>query len=260
MSFPWIRSTAAGLLIATAAVGCGSGDSAAGNQPSTPPPASASTPTPTPTPTPTTPDLSTLAAPALFAKAKGVAQTSSSFRVRGSFVDAEGKTSIDVHLTKTGGQGLFTTAGVPTRIIVLGKTVYLQMTEKAVRQMAKEDKVSAAETEVMVKLMSDKWIKLSQPKDSGFQALVELATRDTFIAGVFVPSGKLTKTAAKTVDGVPAIGLNDGEGTLWVDRRTAQPVQMESGGEALRFSDFNRLTAPKAPPAADTLDGKAMGL
>lgn len=264
MSFPWIGSAAAVALVAVVATGCGSpadtaADATTGNKAATTTP---TTTAPKPPPTPSAaPNISALSAPVIFAKAKAQALTADSVRMRGTAAEGRDKLTLDVQLTKTGGQGTFTVAGATMGIRVIGKTVYLQMTERFLRDTGKREKASAAEMDAMVKLMKDKWIKLSKSGD--FEPMIALTTRDTFFKAVLEPAGKLRKTAPKTVDGIAAIGLTDGDGILWVDVRDARPVRLEGapGSEdTYRFSDYNRLKAPAAPPAAQTIDGKGMGL
>ena len=266
MSFPWTGSAATAALLALVATGCGSptdtkADTAADTKTTTTTtPATTAVPTPPATPS-AAPDVSALSATALFAKAKASALAADSVRLRGTAAEGRDKITLDVQLTKTGGQGTFSVAGSPLGIRVIGRTVYLQMTERFLRATGKREKASAAETTAMVQLMKDKWVKLSKPGD--FELMVVMTTRDTFFKTVFVPSGKLRKTAPKTVDGITSIGLNDGEGTLWVDVRDARPVRLDGpagSGQGFRFSDYGRLKAPVAPPAAQTIDGKAMGL
>ncbi|GAA1700122.1 hypothetical protein GCM10009745_53570 [Kribbella yunnanensis] len=259
MSFPWIRTIATTALVAAATTACG---------PDQQQPASQSTPTPstkavvtTPTPTPTPTGVAELDAKALFAKAKAAILAADSVRLRGSVVEEGSKTAIDIHLTKTGGQGTFTVDGSPIGITVIGKTAYLQLSEKFIRAQGKAEKDTAAEINATVELLKGRWVKLTK-KDSDFQDMIDLVTRETFVKNVFQPSGTLTKKPLTTVDGVASIGLFDGEGTLWVDSQTGRPVRIEAGtgGPAFGFSDYDRLKAPKAPAPDSVIDGKQMGL
>ncbi|WP_405056197.1 hypothetical protein OG474_26085 [Kribbella sp. NBC_01505] len=252
MSFPWIRTTTTAALLIVTVAGCGNGGSTAADQPSTQPPSATSTPTPTPAP-----DLSKLSAAALFAKAKAAVTAADGFRVRGTVTDGE-KMTFDVQAAETIGLGKFTVNGEEITVLTSGKTTYLALGEKSIRQRGKEAKDSAAEIDATVKVLKGKWIKRTK-KDEEFDYLADMTRRATYL-GLFAPSGALTKKPQQTIDGVPAIGLNDGEGTLWVDSRTALPLQMQTAGDTLRFSDFGRIKTPKAPAADDVLDGKAMGL
>ncbi len=185
MSSPWIGSAALVAMVAVLATGCGSTtDTPTADKAATTTPATTTTTT---TPTPQAPDISTLAPAAIFAKAKAHALGADSVRMRGTAADL----TLDVQLTKTGGQGSFVVEGTPMGIRVIGRTVYLQMTEKFLRATGKREKASAAETEAMVKLMKDKWVKLSKPGD--FEVMVTLTTRDSFFKTLFVPSGNCAR-------------------------------------------------------------------
>jgi len=261
MSFPWIRTAAATLLVTVAAAGCGTdADSAIESPPTT----TKATATPSATPVPA--GVAGLDAKAIFAKTKAAAFAADSVRLRGSFVDSGATTLVDIQLTKTGGQGTFTVAGKPISITVIGKVVYLQLSEKYIRAEGKASKDSAADINAAVRVLKGKWIKLSKPSkpDDDFDALITMTNRDKFFGEVFDDHGRLKKTQQTTVDGVPAIGLTDGESTLWVSTRTALPVRLETGSDesdlTLRFSDYNQLKAPKVPPASQVLDGGEMGL
>ncbi|MFB6719518.1 hypothetical protein ACFCV3_05125 [Kribbella sp. NPDC056345] len=260
MSFPWIRTIAATALIAVGTTACGT-DSKPLSQSSPTPTTSTKAPSPTPTPTPTPTGVAHLNAAALFAKARSVVLAADSVRVRGSWVDAGEKTAMDIHLTKTGGQGTFSIDGNPMGIIVIGRTAYVQLSEKFLRAQGKAEKDSPAEIDAGVELLKGRWVKVTA-KASEFQDMIDLVNRDTFVKSIFQPSGKLTKKPQKTVDGVASIGLSDGEGTLWVDSRTARPVRIELGtnGESLGFSDYDRLKAPKAPAPDRVIDGKKLGI
>ncbi|GAB3933232.1 lipoprotein [Kribbella albertanoniae] len=260
MSFPWIRTIATTALVAAATTACGP-DPQQLSQSSPTPTTSTETPSPTPTPTPKPAGVADLDAKTLFAKAKSAVLAADSVRLRGSWVEAGEKAAIDIHLTKTGGQGTFTIDGSPIGITIIGKTAYLQLSEKFLRAQGKAEKDTPAEINGTVALLKGRWIKLNK-KDGDFQDMIDLVTRETFVKNVFQPSGKLTKKPQRTVDGVASIGLYDGEGTLWVDSRDGRPVRIESGtaGESFGFSDYNRLKAPKAPAPASVIDGKELGL
>jgi hypothetical protein len=52
--------------------------------------------------------------------------------------------------------------------------------------------------------------------------------------------------------------------TAWVDATNARPIRLDtpgpSGTESLTFSEYNQIKEPKAPPAAQEVDGKTLGL
>ena len=158
-----------------------------------------------------------------------------------------------------GGSGSITTGGDRVAIIVIGKTAYLRMTDAFWRKQAK----SKAEANALVALIGGRWIKTAMTnKDLGEMAA--FASKAGFFDGLFEEPGTLRKTAPRTVGGVACIGLRSSDGTLWVDAFTARPVRLEmpgkSGTDALAFTEYNRIAAPTAPPAAQIIDGKALGM
>ncbi|TCC46143.1 hypothetical protein E0H73_44275 [Kribbella pittospori] len=222
--------------------------------------ASAPTSSRTPSTTPAPPDLSTLPAATLLARAKAAASAASGLRVKGLLVDDTGDLRIDLQLTKSGGQGAFLVAGTPITYRVIGKDVYMLLSEATIRAMAKDEKAGDAEIRAMLSLMKNKWIKPSKIDKDG-QALIDLTTRDTFFKGFFGDVGHPTKTGKKVVDGVTSVGLTGQGATLWVDTRTARPVRFENnaGRDYLTFTNYGKVAAPKAPKPDQILDGKAFG-
>jgi hypothetical protein len=248
-------------------VGCG-GPKAAGDEAleSTPTPAPVATPTGTPSGTPTaipdkpsvTPSASSVAglsAVKILAKAQAAAKAATSVRMKGAVSDGKERMVLDVRVTKNGGQGSITTSDGGMSVMVVGKTAYLKMSNKFWQSQTK----SKAEADAIVGLIAGRWIRTTMSdKDLGSFAL--FASKAEFFDTLFEPDGTVRKTAPKTVDGVPAIGLGDGDGTLWVDTATARPVSLESGSDKLSFSEYNQVTTPKAPPASQVIDGKALGM
>jgi hypothetical protein len=70
---------------------------------------------------------------------------------------------------------------------------------------------------------------------------------------------KPRKTGEKAISGVQCLGLVGTDGTLWINKVDARPVQLESAqGSSARgrmtFSDYNAVTEPAAPPNSMTID------
>jgi hypothetical protein len=259
-------ASAVAALIAVLAAGCGGSDPAtSGTTVTASTPTStavrASTPTPSPDVSSSTPPISItgLSAAQILAKAQAAAKAAKSVRVKGAMTDGDERLALDVRLTAAGGSGSITTDGDRVSIIVIGKTAYLRMTDAFWRKGAK----SKAEANALVALIGGRWIKTAlTSKDLGDMAA--FASKAGFFDGLFAEAGTLRKTAPRTVDGVACIGLRSSDGTLWVDASTARPVRLEmpgtSGTDALTFTEYNRIAAPTAPPAAQVIDGKALGM
>jgi hypothetical protein len=176
--------------------------------------------------------------------------------MKGSLTDGKDRIVLDVQLARTGGQGSLSINGAAMSVMVIGRTAYFKMSDKFWRSQTK----TQAEADAVKALIAGRWIKTSLDNKE-LRDFAMFGSKTDFFDTLFEPSGTLRKTAPRTVDGVASIGLRDPDGTLWVDTATARPVRLESSGtDALSFSDYNRIPAPKAPAAAQVIDGKALGM
>lgn len=260
------RRTAAGAMVGVLVVlvaGCQGSDPAAKDAIETTPTPTAPSVTPSPVVTPPKPPASTpvssiagLSAAKIVAKTQAAAKAATSVRMKGAMSDDGDKIVLDIRLAKAGGQGTMSINGAAFSLIVLDKTAYLKISDKFWRAQIKDK----ADADAVIALVAGRWIKTSlTDKDLG--DLAAFASKPKFFDTLFEPTGTLRKTAPRTVDGVAAIGLRDTDGTLWVDTVTARPVRLESSGtDALTFTEYNQVTTPKAPPADQVIDGKALGM
>ena len=263
------RSAVGAIALMAFVAGCGgpkaASDDAVETTPTPTPVATTPTATPSDTPTailekptiapPAASSIAGLSAAKILTKTQAAAKAATSVRMKGAVSDGKERMVLDVRVTKNGGQGSITTSDGGMSVMVIGKTAYLKMSNKFWRSQTK----SKAEADAIVGLIAGRWIRTTMSdKDLGNFAL--FASKAEFFDTLFEPSGSVRKTAPKTVDGVPAIGLGDGDGTLWVDTATARPVRLESGADALSFSQYNQVTTPKAPPSSQVIDGKALGM
>ncbi|MFC5263798.1 hypothetical protein ACFPJ1_16920 [Kribbella qitaiheensis] len=259
MSFPWIRTAAAAAVVALIATGCdGSADTTA----ETPATTSAKAPASTPVKPPA--GLESQPVRTIMKKTRLASLAASNLRMRGTIDDTSGPMTFDITWAKGGGQGNFTVAGVPYSVRAIGKTVCFQLSEAAIRAEAKAGKSSAAETAQMLRLLKNKWIKLSKV-DKDTQEMVDLVTPGRFFKTVFGADDTDTaaaprKAAPRMVDGVRCVGLTEDGASMWIDATTAQMIRMTDGKNRFHFSDYGKVPAPKAPAKSQVLDGKAMGL
>jgi len=263
MSFPWIRTAASAAMIALVLSGCGgSAETAGDNKPPVTNPATA--PAGTPVTPPPAAGLESLPVRTIMQKTREASLAATSLRMRGTITDTSGPMTFDITLATGGGSGTFTVAGASYSVRAIGRTVYLQLSESAIRAQAKADKRSPAETAEIVKQLKNKWIKLSKV-DKGTQEMVDLVTPGKFFATVFSEDDTATaalprKVSARMVDGVRCVGLTEDGAALWIDTATARLVRMTEGKNRFSFSDYGKAPAPKAPAKSQVLDGKAMGL
>ncbi|MGW1343116.1 hypothetical protein ACWCOV_18835 [Kribbella sp. NPDC002412] len=263
MSFPWIRTAAAVATIALVTTSCGPDAGTAGeNKPAVTTPATA--PPSSPVASPSAAGLENLPVRTIMQKTRAASLAATNLRMRGTIDDTGGPMTFDIVLTKGGGEGTFTVAGASYTVRAIGKTVYLQLSESAIRAQAKAEKSSPAETAQTVRLLKNKWIKLSKV-DKDTQDMVDLVTPGRFFTTVFGEDDTATaapprKVAARMIDGVRCVGLTDDGAALWIDTETAQVIRMTEGKNRFSFSAYGKAPTPKAPAKSQVLDGKAMGL
>lgn len=222
--------------------------------------APATTPAPTPTPTPTA-SIARLTTQQILKKAEAAAKAATGVRVHGTMNMADGTTlKLNVRLARSGGSGTVGFDGTGMSVIVVGRTAFVQVDDSFWRQ----DKKKSKDAELFIQLLRGKWLKLALDNE-GLGEMAGFASKATFFDGMFTdPGSTLRKTAAKTIDGVSCVGLRGTDGTFWVDATNARPIRLELSGRGgtggLSFSEYNQIKAPKAPPPAQVVDGKALGL
>jgi hypothetical protein len=98
----------------------------------------------------------------------------------------------------------------------------------------------------------------------GFGVLPRFASKADFFDAIGGDPSRVEKIAVETIDGIPCVGLRATDGTFWVNAANARPVRLELTGSqgtgSLSFSEYNQIKEPTAPPAAQVVDGKALGL
>jgi hypothetical protein len=188
-------------------------------------------------------------------------EAAESFRAKGAIVSDGESISLDLRYGTTGTTGSISSGGASIALIVIGKTLYFKPSETFWRQQARSK--SKRETEAIIELVRGKWIK-APATDREFGSFAQFADKQGFVAGLFEDSKpKLKKTGPKSIDGIRCIGIDDGEGILWVDGSSARPVRADApaGSKdrgALRFIEYNAVTEPKAPPAELVIDSKKL--
>ena len=258
-------------LITTTAVatvliaGCG------GSEP-TAAPTAAARPTAPSSVTPSKPaeSIAGLSAQQIIKRTKVAAKAAVSVRVRGGYTAGDGTLiKLDVSLARTASAGTFSANGAGVKFLVIGRTAYLQFSDAFWRQNAKPKKLA----DLLMPLTRGKWIKVAVT-NKRFSILVSLASKSAFVSAMLDNSGggrkigtrtRGRKIGTRTIGGIACIGLaGDDHRTLWVDATNARPIRVESPGPAgtdsLTFSEYNQIKEPKAPPAAQVVDGKALGL
>ena len=258
--------TACGL---TACGDGGSGSSPAVSAPATSPTTSptvvpSTTPTTTPTssgtPTNTNPtnrvttrNIAALPAVTIVARVKKALANANTMRISGTYTSAGTTTMIDLSFGRTGSQGTVTSDGAAARLVRIGRTVYLRMTDAAWRKVLSKNRAQAA-----IEAMDGRWLKTSvnNPTYRDFTSPTDL---DSLVADVFAQrAGQLEKVPVRSVGGVRCVGIDDGQAVLWVDVRTARPIELVprelTGPGGLGITQYNTAKQPAAPPEDMVID------
>jgi len=249
------RAVTAVLVTTLLLAGCGeSGDTAT---------TGSSSPSPTPSATPSTPAppaLASLPARTIVKRAEAAVKAAETLRLKGTVVSDGDAVSIDLRYGKKATAGSITIGGASIALVVIGQTVYIKPSEAFWRQQAP----TKQEADAVVELVRGKWIK-APLTDKEFGSFGEFGDRDSFVAELFsdVPA-KLKKTGPKLIDGVRCIGIDDGDGILWVHSTNARPIRVTAPANSkdsgsLTFSEYNAVAEPKAPPRELVIDSKRLG-
>ncbi|MXM66716.1 hypothetical protein GR925_25615 [Streptomyces sp. HUCO-GS316] len=191
----------------------------------------------------------------------------SSLRMKGDVADDEsgGTIRIDMALNKKGEcAGTMSMGGEgQAELIKTGDTVYMKYDEEFLREQSKGE--PKADVDAAVALLAGKWTKMSATgKDA--EDIAGFCDLDTVLGDAEDVNSDATRGRTTTVDGTPAIVLNEKDGkdryTLYVategkpyllrvdDRSAKAPA-------SLTFSDYDK-PVPAKKPSGDILDLDAL--
>jgi hypothetical protein len=186
------------------------------------------------------------------------------------------KKATSVHVTGGGASGQdafkvdmrYSAAGKAIGTIANGgQTVELRRTGQIIYVKADKSFWTSAAGAQAGTLFGGKYVK-APLTDKRVGAVVSLTDMGSFIDSVLSGPGPITKGAATTVNGTPAIGLtikaSSGGSTLYV-ATTGEPVPLEAKPEAggtdtgkVDFVDYGATVDVPTPPAAQTVDVSAL--
>jgi hypothetical protein len=238
------------VLVASLVAGCGGDDGGGSSSASTGTTTSASAPSATPPPTP---DLSPLSAAELSKRSRVALDEARTFHVSLSAAQKGESFALDVSYGTTGSHGTMTVNGAKVDILTIDKAFYMRAPDTFWR------KQFGAEADKALAILSGKWLKLATT-DKEFAEYSEFGTRDGFVRSMLADwVTNPRKAGQKTISGVQCLGLAGSDGTLWINKVDARPVQLETRRSAsirgrMTFSDYNTVTEPKAPPKSTTID------
>jgi hypothetical protein len=156
--------------------------------------------------------------------------------------------ALNVGVVRAGGlDGTISRGGPPLHLISASGKVYVQATRAFIRQLG----VPAA----ICTIMCGKYVQLSGAQGQELAGSLSMSTLTSSLAGR-LPRFRLD--GRTTVGGQPAIVLRGADGST-VDvaaRGTPYPLRVvaPSGAGAIRFSDWDHVARPAAPPAGDVIN------
>ncbi|WP_371670961.1 hypothetical protein OG985_27070 [Streptomyces sp. NBC_00289] len=190
----------------------------------------------------------------------------SSLRMKGDVADGADTIRLDMAVnTKGECAGTMSMGGQgEAELIKTGDTVYMKYDEAFLRAQSKGE--AKADVDAAVTLLAGKWTRMSATgKDA--KDLASFCDLDTVLSGAEDVNSDATRGKTGTVDGTPAIILNEKDGkdsyTLYVATegepyllRVVDRSAKEPG--TLTFSDYDK-PVPAEKPAGDILDLDALG-
>ncbi len=239
------------VLAATMLAGCG-GEEKADPSSSSPPGTPTTTSAPSSTP-PSEPDPTGLSAAELSKRSRNALNAARTFHVDISVTEKGEKFAMNMSYGTVGSQGTMASGGDRVDILTIDNVLYMRAPDRFWR------KQFGANADRALAILSGKWLKLTTT-DKQFAEFSEFGSRDGFVRGMLDEwVTKPHKIGEKTIGGAECLGLTGTDGTLWINKVDARPVQLESAkGSSARgrmtFSDYNAVTEPKAPPSSTTID------
>lgn len=197
-----------------------------------------------------TPDLSGLSATKLLAKAGTALAKEQYISLSGNITDNGGQTGLDLSYVGADSHGTITLKGAELELqTVAGKTYFKPSDSFWKAQMG-------ANATSVIKLIKGRWI-IADPTNQSFGQLIQLANKDFITKDVLAPAGTVTKGKETKINNILCIPLTTKTGTLYLDAKTARPVEIVgngSGGTGKADFSYDKVDAPVPPATSDTVD------
>jgi len=186
-------------------------------------------------------------------KAFAYLKTVDRFNIKGTGSSGSESFAMDYSFTKQNSAGSITYQGAEIELRSVDDIVYFRPSEDFWRKQA------GAQAQAVLRMLGGKWIKATSA-DKDFEEITSLVEREKFLASFIEDSkGEPKVGAAKTINGVECLALEDTDGTatLYVAKADARPIQIVSEnakqGGTLDFK-YVGIEEPVAPDAKDTID------
>jgi hypothetical protein len=191
---------------------------------------------------------STASAQALAARMKTAVEQAASTHLTGRLTSDGRAVALNVAVVRAGGlDGTISRGGAPLHLISTGGRVYVQATRAFIRQLGAPQAICT--------IMCGKYVQLSGSQGRALAGSLSMATLTRSLAGR-LPRFRLDGRA--TVAGRPAIVLRGADGSTVDVAAQGQPYPLRvvapGGAGAVRFSDWDHVARPAAPPAADVIN------
>ncbi|MPY54564.1 hypothetical protein [Streptomyces acidicola] len=203
-------------------------------------------------------------------RAMEATRSASSLRLTGEMQDdqSDGTIQMDIALSKKGecaGTMSLDSEG-KLELIKTGDTLYMKYDEDFLRAQGTEETDSEAEVDAVVDMLAGKWTKMSTT-GSDADDLTDLCDLDSALSEFENIDSNAERGETTTVDGTPAIVLNEREGK---DRSTVyvategKPYLLRAVSKSAKdpgditLSDYNK-PVPAEAPKGKVLDLDAMG-
>ncbi|WP_436519644.1 hypothetical protein [Actinoplanes sp. HUAS TT8] len=200
--------------------------------------------------------IADLEAAAILEKAKTALKGAKSFHVKGTIKQDADKIELDLKNAGSDFVGSMTFGGATIELLAIGGHKYMRPDAAFWNTVDS----TGATAKAMKQLVGTKWIRLAA-KDDSFSTFFAAADIDELLT----PGGTLSKGEAKTIEGVPAIGLKDSSDpdTVIYVATDGEPYPVKAEGpdsQGMAFSEFGKTFADlKAPTAAEFVDQSKIG-
>jgi hypothetical protein len=196
-------------------------------------------------------DLSDLSTTQLLDRAVAQVKKEKYVSVSGKIDDQGQETGLDLNYVGDDSRGTITLEGTTLELeTVGGKTWFKPSDAFWNKQMGAK---SAAQ---IIKIIDGRWI-VAEASNQSFAQLIELASKDFVTKEILDPDSKVTKGKVTKVKGIDVIPLKTTDGTLYLDKSNARPVQIVgNGSQGKGTADFSydKIDPPTAPAAKDQVD------
>lgn len=196
------------------------------------------------------PGLSKLSAQQLLHRSQVYVGRNNPVRAKGTVSSSGTRLGLDLNFSGSDSLGTITINGADMDIERVGGTVYFKGSDAFWKAQA------GAQAQQIITVVNGRWIK-ADPSAAQLKGLLDLASRKFVTDRVLSPNATVKKGAPKTVNGVDCLTLSTKDGSLYVDKQDAKPVELVggSGGSSGRVDfTYTNVNKPSPPAPKDVID------